>query len=117
MSEEELSELNSRIELSGRDKQDYLIKSTLFQAIVVIGNRVQFERLKSELVEIAGYLKHLESNASLDLNKLASLRTAVEIITGFTDAQKPWDDTGMTAAPKTTETADNGETREIKNRW
>jgi hypothetical protein len=56
MSENEWQELEKRVKLSGRQKQDYLIKSVLHQKIVVIGNQIQFERLRSTLNEIADEL-------------------------------------------------------------
>jgi hypothetical protein len=117
MSDDELLELETRIGLSGRDKQDYLIKSTLYQTIVVVGNRVQFEALGIQLNEIAEYLKGLESAADFDPAVLLPIRTAVEIINGFTDAEKPWDDTGMTRAPENGEIMDKSDMSEIQSRW
>lgn len=59
MSDDKLQELEKRIALSGRQKQDYLIKSTLYQKSVVVGNQVQFEKLKQTLNEIAVELKRI----------------------------------------------------------
>jgi hypothetical protein len=117
MSENELAELETRISLSGRDKQDYLIKSVLYQTIVVVGNKVQFEALENQLCEIAEYLKGLESATAFDPAMLLPIRTAVEIIDGFTNAEKPWDDTGMTRAPESSEIREKSDMSEIQNRW
>jgi hypothetical protein len=83
MSDNELHELDKRVELSGRQKQDYLIKSVLHQKIVVIGNQVQFEKLRTLLDEIVSELRRIEHAEEVDENLLAPIRTAVEIINGF----------------------------------
>ena len=83
MSDDELRELDKRIALSGRQKQDYLIKSVLHQKIVVIGNQVQFEKLKIQLDEIMTELCRIERAEDVSENLLAPIRTAVEIINGF----------------------------------
>jgi len=71
------------IELSGRMKQDYLIKSVLYQKIIVIGNQVQFAKLKALLDEIVAELRRIESAEKVSVNLLKPIRTAVEIINGF----------------------------------
>jgi hypothetical protein len=113
MSDEELEELEKRIKLSGRNKQDFLIKSTLHQTIIVIGNRIQFESLRNQLDGIVEHLQSLEKASELDISKLTPIRTAIEIITGFTDSDKPWDDNGMTRGRKTAEICDKHENSEI----
>jgi hypothetical protein len=117
MSDDELIELETRIGLSGRDKQDYLIKSTLYQTLVVVGNRVQFEALSIQLDEITEHLKGLQSASDLDPAMLLPIRTAVEIINGFTDAEKSWDDTRMTRAPENGDFHEKSEMTEMQNRW
>jgi hypothetical protein len=83
MSEDEWLELDKRVELSGRLKQDYLIQSVLYQKVVVIGNQIQFERLRATLDEIAAELRRIERAEDVDYALLAPIRTAVEIIKGF----------------------------------
>lgn len=83
MSEDELHELDKRIALSGRQKQDYLIKSVLYQKIAVVGNQVQFEKLRVQLDEIVTELKRIERADDMTSDLLAPIRTAVEIINGF----------------------------------
>ena len=85
MSEEEWQELDKRVALSGRQKQDFLIKSILHQKLVVVGNQVQFERLRSTLDEIATELRRIERAEDVEPELLAPIRTAVEIIEGFED--------------------------------
>jgi len=84
MSEDERHELEKRIALSGRQKQEYLIQSVLYQKIVVIGNQVQFEKLNKQLNEIVSELRRIERIEDIKCNLLAPIRTAVEIINGFT---------------------------------
>jgi hypothetical protein len=83
MSDAELAELNERVRLSGRQKQDFIIKSILHQKIVVIGNQIQFERLQTTLDEIAAELHRIEHAEDVSSELLAPIRTAVEIIKGF----------------------------------
>jgi hypothetical protein len=80
MSDAELAELDARVKLSGRQKQDYIIKSVLYQKIVVIGNQVQEERLRQTLGEILAELRHVEHAGEVNAETLASIRTAAEII-------------------------------------
>jgi hypothetical protein len=82
MSDDELHELDKRVELSGRQKQDYLIKSVLHQKIVVIGNQVQFEKLRTQLDEIVSELRRIEHAEEVSENLLVPIRTAIEIING-----------------------------------
>ena len=69
--------------LSGRQKQGFLIKSILYQKIVVIGNQVQFERLRSTLDEILAELRRIEHAEDVDDELFTPIRTAMEIIKGF----------------------------------
>jgi uncharacterized protein (DUF1778 family) len=83
MSEDEWQELDKRVALSGRQKQDFLIKSILHQKIVVIGNQVQFEKLKTTLDEILAELRRIDCAEDVGSELLVPIRTAVEIINGF----------------------------------
>ena len=83
MSDDELCELEKRVALSGRQKQDFLIKSALYQKIVVVGNQVQFEKLRTQLDEIVVELKRITHTEDITSDLLAPIRTAVEIINGF----------------------------------
>ena len=84
MSDVELCELEKRVALSGRQKQDYLIKSALYQKIVVVGDQVQFDKLKTQLDEIVTeQLKRITHAEDVTSDLLAPIRTAIEIINGF----------------------------------
>ena len=83
ISSEEREELENRIKLSGREKQDYFLKSTLYQTIVVIGNKVQFERLNDEILAIKHELERIQNASEVSEKLLYPIRTALEIINGF----------------------------------
>jgi hypothetical protein len=83
MSEDEWQELDKRVVLSGRQKQDFFIKGILHQKIVAIGNQAQFERLRSTLEDIAVELRQIERVEDVGSELLAPIRTAVEIIEGY----------------------------------
>lgn len=80
MSEEEWIELHERIALSGRQKQDYFIQSVLYQQIVIVGNRIQSERLERTLDGILEEMVRLDNAGDIDVEILAPLRTAIEMI-------------------------------------
>jgi hypothetical protein len=80
MSDEELAELNARVELSGRQKQDFIIKSILHQKIIVIGNQINYDRLRQKLDEILAELCRIEHAEDVSCETLAPIRTAAEII-------------------------------------
>jgi hypothetical protein len=83
VSDAELAELNARVKLSGRQKQDFIIKSILHQKIVVIGNQVQGDRLRQTLDEILAELRRIERAGDVSADTLAPIRTAAEIIVGI----------------------------------
>lgn len=83
VSDDERVELEKRVALSGRQRQDYLIKSVSYQKIVELGNQIQFEKLKYILKETADELKRIERAEDVTSDLLSPIRTAVEIINGF----------------------------------
>ena len=142
MSELEWAELNERVFLSGRQKQDFLIKSVLHQEIVVVGNKLVFNRLNTKLDQIAEHLSRIESAADLDWEILAPLRSAIDILTGFKEVAEnssdgapqtpgsPFFDTRenvseipcadvitMSKSPKNMENTDKLRNAAMKKRW
>lgn len=79
----ERDELYSRIRLSGKTKQDYMIKSMLYQKIVVVGNNNVFNELKTELKMIGDRLKNIDSIKDIEEEKVFNLKTILEIIKGL----------------------------------
>lgn len=82
-SDAELAELNKRVDLSGLQKRDYLIKSVLNQEITVIGNALLFEKLQSELTSIRKRIGVEGSASGVKSEEFAALRTVAEMLSGF----------------------------------
>lgn len=85
-SEEEYEEIHKRIELSGLQKQDYLIKSALYQEITVIGNRLLFERLSHTLQSIESELLRIQNASEVKNLTLAYLQISNELLDGLKKA-------------------------------
>ena len=83
MSPMERAELDERVRLSGRKKQDYMIQSSLYQKLVVVGDQRMFLSLQESLTEIEKESKRVVSADSVDMEKIAALRTVAEIIHGL----------------------------------
>ena len=86
ISDAEQRELDKRVKLSGLQKQDFILKSLFHQKLVVIGNLLLYERLYDLLDEILVELRRAKTGADIDGEQLAPLRTAIELLEGFTDS-------------------------------
>lgn len=62
MSPEEAQQLDTKVKLSGLTKQDYLIRRSLQQDIVVMGNPRVYKALKGELQNVLTELKRIEND-------------------------------------------------------
>lgn len=80
MSSKEREELDNRIKLSGMVKQDYMIKSALYQKICVVGNPRVFDEIKIQLEEIQEHMKKAKSWDDVNEVKLVTLKTIAEIV-------------------------------------
>jgi hypothetical protein len=80
MSQLEFSELERRVKLSGRMKQDYMIQSTLYQNIVIVGDRRLAARIMDRLEELEPILRCMYSNKDLDPIIIIELRNIFEIV-------------------------------------
>lgn len=83
MSPEEREALESRIVLSGLHKQDYLIRSSLYQKIVVVGNERMFASFEKQLEEIQFRLSEISELSRVSISDTVSLRTICEIMEGL----------------------------------
>lgn len=83
MSPLERASLDERIHLSGKTKQDYLIHSTLYQKIVVVGNQNLFFTLQGKLLNIESDIKKWHCSSDIDKITLFQLQTILELINGF----------------------------------
>ena len=76
MSPEEAEQLDIKVKLSGLTKQEYLIRRSLQQDIVVVGNPKMYKALKSELAKILEELQRIQwdcvSDELLDVIRLIS---------------------------------------------
>lgn len=64
-------------------KQDYLIKSSLHQKVVVIGNRLLFRRMESLLSDIKAELMRIQTASEVEEENLVPLRTVLEMLESF----------------------------------
>lgn len=83
MSPEERKALDERIRLSGLRKQDYMIRSTLYQKIVVVGNEKMFADVVKLLEKIQEELHRINENSEIKVDMLVPLRTICEIMEGL----------------------------------
>lgn len=83
MTDQEQHELEKRIALSGMQKQDYLIKSSLHQKVVVIGNRLLFQKMDVQLSDIKTELSRIQTMSELEEKTLAPLKTVLEMLESF----------------------------------
>lgn len=80
---EEKKLLDNRIELSGMQRQDYFIKSCLYQKIITYGNIRTFDVMRKKVVEINKHLNLISKSEELDLEVLESLRMILEMLDGL----------------------------------
>ena len=66
MSEQESEELNTRVKLSGLNKQDYLIKRCFEKDIVVVGSPRIYKALRDELFKVLEALNRIASSDSIN---------------------------------------------------
>lgn len=77
MSPEEAQQLDVKVKLSGLTKQDYLIRRSLQQDIVVVGNTRVYKALKDELKNVLTELEHIGNfNTSDELLETIQLISA-----------------------------------------
>ena len=79
MSPEERAELEQRILMSGKKKQDYMIQSSLEQKLEIVANRKMLMNIQERMDIIETELKRVASVDALDMDKLAGLKTLIEL--------------------------------------
>lgn len=79
MSPEERAELEQRILMSGKKKQDYMIQSSLDQKLEIVANRKMLMSIQERMDIIETELKRVESADALDMDKLAGLKVLIEL--------------------------------------
>ena len=79
MSPEERAELEQRILMSGKKKQDYMIQSSLEQKLEIVANRKMLMNIQERMDIIETELKRVASVDALDMDKLAGLKALIEL--------------------------------------
>lgn len=79
MSPEERAELEQRILISGKKKQDYMIQSSLEQKLEIVANRKMLMDIQHRMDEIETKLKRVVSADAVDMEKLAGLKSLIEL--------------------------------------
>lgn len=88
MSDTEQRELEERIRLSGMQKQDFLIKSSLQQRIIVVGNRLMFRKMDELLSDIKDELVRIGSEDEIGDDLLSPLRTVLDLLDSFENIER-----------------------------
>lgn len=79
MSPEERAELEQRILMSGKKKQEYMIQSSLEQKLEIVANRKMLMNIQERMDIIETELKRVASADALDMDKLAGLKALIEL--------------------------------------
>jgi len=80
MDDQEWQAFLERVELSGHQRQDYLIKSALHQELVVIGNGALFRKLNGAITALVDELKRIEGITADDVLSELRIKTLIEIL-------------------------------------
>jgi len=80
MDDNEWQAFLERVDLSGHQRQDYLIKSAIYQEIVVVGNSALFKKLDSALGALVDELRRLDEIVTEDDFPVLRIKTLLEII-------------------------------------
>lgn len=79
MSPEERAELEQRILMCGKKKQDYMIQSSLEQKLEIVANRKMLLDIHHRMDVIEAELKRVVSADAVDMDKLAGLKSLIEL--------------------------------------
>ena len=88
MSPEEREDLDTRVKLSGLTKQEYMVRRLLERDVVVQPSSRIFKALRDQMTEILEELKRIESDASVDDELLATIKTVAETYNGLEEKKK-----------------------------
>jgi hypothetical protein len=85
VSPEENESINTRVQLSGLTKQEYLIRRCQEQDIVVVGNPRVFKALKGQMEQILAELRRLDSGNEADYDLLDTIRLVSTTLRGMNE--------------------------------
>lgn len=71
--------MEQRILISGKKKQDYMIQSSLEQKLEIVANRKMLMDIQHRMDEIETELKRVVSADAVDMEKLAGLKSLIEL--------------------------------------
>lgn len=80
MSEEEKDLLDTKIRISGLNKQDYFIQMALNHTVNMYGSIKAFNELKRELSDLQEYFINLDTEKNIDENKLLLIAYILEML-------------------------------------
>lgn len=76
----EWKEIHLRADLSGMLLQNYLIKSTIYQQIVFVGNKKNLDCIHDKMEEIIQELKRIQTASEMNEELLTPLWLVMEIL-------------------------------------
>ena len=80
VTQEEKNLIENRIALSGLPKGEFFINSCIHNEIHITGNIKTFDEIKNQIKNVDEHLCSIQSVEELDLERLESLRTILEIL-------------------------------------
>lgn len=83
MSPKEADLLNQLVQVSGLNKQDYLINRALQRGITVVGNPKVYIGLKREIIRLCDELERISSTREITEEQLIMLNQIVDIISAI----------------------------------
>ena len=84
VSEEENTQIDTAVKLTGLTKQDYITRRLLCKDVVVQGNPRVFKALKNQFVAVLEQLQRIEAGAGVD----DELMDTIELMTTIMDGMK-----------------------------
>ena len=84
VSEEENTQIDTAVKLTGLTKQDYITRRLLCRDVVVQGNPRVFKALRNQMAEILDELRRIEAGAGVD----DELLDVIEMIAAIMDGMK-----------------------------
>ena len=83
VSEEENTQLNTAVRLTGLTKQDYITRRLLCRDVVVQGNPRVYKALKTEFAAVLEQLQRIEAGAAVDEELMETIDLMAAIMDGM----------------------------------
>ena len=85
VSEEENTQIDTAVKLTGLTKQDYITRRLLCKDVVVQGNPRVFKALKNQFVAVLEQLQRIEAGAGVDDELMDTIELMTTIMDGMTE--------------------------------